>query len=81
MMLPQYRTPTNRVHLAKGTNLQLANCPPGSVNTACQAAFLGIHLTPGSSAYFEVRGIDLYTPTPCIHRLIREPGCGLQTMI
>ncbi|KAF8549344.1 glycoside hydrolase family 55 protein [Imleria badia] len=38
---------------AAGTNLQLANCPSGSMNAACQAAFLGIHLTPGSSAYFE----------------------------
>ncbi|KAF8439368.1 glycoside hydrolase family 55 protein [Boletus edulis BED1] len=38
---------------AKGTNMQVANCAAGSVNTACQAAFLGIHLTSGSSAYFE----------------------------
>ncbi|KAG9310411.1 glycoside hydrolase family 55 protein [Chiua virens] len=38
---------------AVGTNMQNAQCPSGSVNTACQAAFLGIHLTSGSSAYFE----------------------------
>ncbi|KAF9218921.1 glycoside hydrolase family 55 protein [Gyrodon lividus] len=38
---------------AVGTNMQSVQCPSGSVNTACQAAFLGIHLTPGSSAYFE----------------------------
>ncbi|KAG1785002.1 exo-beta-1,3-glucanase [Suillus plorans] len=30
-----------------------SQCPPGSVNSACQAAFLGIHLTSGSSAYLE----------------------------
>ncbi|KAH0838819.1 glycoside hydrolase family 55 protein [Lanmaoa asiatica] len=42
-----------RVYLAVGTNMQRANCPNGTVNTACQAAFLGIHLTSGSSAYFE----------------------------
>ncbi|KAN0101177.1 glycoside hydrolase family 55 protein [Tylopilus felleus] len=38
---------------AVGTNMQHANCPSGSVDPACQAAFLAIHLTPGSSAYFE----------------------------
>ncbi|KAF8549350.1 glycoside hydrolase family 55 protein [Imleria badia] len=38
---------------AIGTNLQSADCPSGSVNAACQAAFLGIHLTAKSSAYFE----------------------------
>jgi hypothetical protein len=43
--------------LAIGTNLQYAHCPSGSVNASCQAAFLGIHLTPKSSAYFEVRGV------------------------
>ncbi|KAI5990344.1 glycoside hydrolase family 55 protein [Pisolithus marmoratus] len=31
----------------------ISQCPSGSVNTNCQAAFLGIHLTSGSSAYFE----------------------------
>lgn len=40
--------------LAIGTNMQYAQCPYGSVNAACQAAFLGIHLTSQSSAYFEV---------------------------
>ncbi|KAG9310404.1 glycoside hydrolase family 55 protein [Chiua virens] len=44
---------TNKAHLAAGTNMQEARCPPGSVDTDCQAAFLGIHLTSGSSAYFE----------------------------
>ncbi|KAI6105107.1 glycoside hydrolase family 55 protein [Pisolithus croceorrhizus] len=38
---------------AAGTNMQASQCPSGSVNTNCQAAFLGIHLTSGSSAYFE----------------------------
>ncbi|KAG2097978.1 glycoside hydrolase family 55 protein [Suillus discolor] len=39
--------------LAVGTNMQYSQCPPGSVNSACQAAFLGIHLTSESSAYLE----------------------------
>ncbi|OAX38483.1 glycoside hydrolase family 55 protein [Rhizopogon vinicolor AM-OR11-026] len=52
---------------AAGTNLQRAQCPSGSVNADCKAAFLGIHLTPGSSAYFEgtwvwVADHDLDTP-------------------
>lgn len=38
---------------AAGTNLEDSACPAGSVNANCQAAFLGIHLTSGSSAYFE----------------------------
>ncbi|KAH0838875.1 glycoside hydrolase family 55 protein [Lanmaoa asiatica] len=38
---------------AAGTNLQYAQCPSGSVNPSCQAAFLGIHLTRESNAYFE----------------------------
>lgn len=42
------------LHPAIGTNLQYADCPVGSVNPSCQAAFLGIHLTPHSSGYFEV---------------------------
>lgn len=33
--------------------MQYSQCPLGSVNSACQAAFLGIHLTSGSSAYLE----------------------------
>ncbi|KAG2137936.1 glycoside hydrolase family 55 protein [Suillus clintonianus] len=39
--------------LAAGTNMQYSQCPSGSVDTAFQAAFLGIHLTSGSSAYLE----------------------------
>ncbi|KAG1814274.1 glycoside hydrolase family 55 protein [Suillus subaureus] len=38
---------------AAGTNMQYSQCPSGSVNSACQAAFLGIYLTSGSSAYLE----------------------------
>jgi hypothetical protein len=33
--------------------MQSSECPSGSVNSACQAAFLGIYLTSGSSAYLE----------------------------
>ncbi|EGN92987.1 glycoside hydrolase family 55 protein [Serpula lacrymans var. lacrymans S7.3] len=36
-----------------GTNMQFDNCPAGNLSPDCQASFLGIHLTPGSSAYFE----------------------------
>jgi hypothetical protein len=36
------------------TSLQRTQCPSGSINAECKAAFLGIHLTSGSSAYFEV---------------------------
>jgi hypothetical protein len=39
---------------ASGTNLETAQCPPGSDTTSCMAAFLGLHLTSGSSAYLEV---------------------------
>ncbi|KZP16290.1 glycoside hydrolase family 55 protein [Athelia psychrophila] len=38
---------------AVGTNLQSNNCPSGSDSSACMAAFLGIHITAGASAYFE----------------------------
>lgn len=63
MVLFRYTAPTDRVYLAVGTNMQAAKCKNGTVNTACQAAFLGIHLTSGSSAYFEVSGIDSFIPT------------------
>lgn len=39
---------------AAGTNLEKAQCPSGSDNTACTGAFLGLHLTRSSSAYLEV---------------------------
>lgn len=39
---------------AAGTEMQLANCPPGASDTEpCMAAFLALHLTRGSSAYLE----------------------------
>lgn len=38
---------------AIGTDLESAQCPEGSTNTACMAAFLGIHITADASAYFE----------------------------
>ncbi|KAG8220629.1 pectin lyase fold/virulence factor [Butyriboletus roseoflavus] len=38
---------------AVGSDLQYAQCPSSSVNSSCQAAFLGVHLTRHSSAYFE----------------------------
>lgn len=42
------------VATAAGTNLQ-SNCPSGSDNTQCTAAFMTLHLTSGSNAYLEVR--------------------------
>ncbi|KAH8895965.1 pectin lyase-like protein [Thozetella sp. PMI_491] len=44
-----------RVGGAAGSDLQAVNCPKltGSVNPNCIAASLLVHLTPGSSAYFE----------------------------
>ncbi|KAG2365173.1 glycoside hydrolase family 55 protein [Suillus spraguei] len=52
---------------AAGTNMQYSQCPSGSVNDACQASFLGIYLTLGSSAYLEGTWVwtadhDLDTP-------------------
>ncbi|RPD66327.1 exo-beta-1,3-glucanase [Lentinus tigrinus ALCF2SS1-7] len=38
---------------AAGTNLLASNCPSGSQNTDCSAAFLALHLTPQSNAYIE----------------------------
>jgi hypothetical protein len=46
---------TKRASIAAGTSLQTANCPSGSDNKACFAAFIGLHLTASSSAYLEVR--------------------------
>ncbi|RDX56567.1 exo-beta-1,3-glucanase [Lentinus brumalis] len=38
---------------AAGTNLLAGNCPSGSQNPDCSAAFLALHLTPQSNAYLE----------------------------
>ncbi|KAI0780740.1 exo-beta-1,3-glucanase [Trametes elegans] len=38
---------------AAGTNLLVSNCPAGSTNPDCSAAFLALHLTPQSNAYLE----------------------------
>jgi glucan 1,3-beta-glucosidase len=44
-----------RIGGAKGTNQQVAQCPQGSVNPQCFAAFLNVHVTSSASgAYFEV---------------------------
>lgn len=44
-----------RVGGALGTNLQSGNCPKltGNVNSNCIASSMLLHLTPGSSGYFE----------------------------
>jgi glucan 1,3-beta-glucosidase len=36
-----------------GTNLQSSQCPSGSNNAACFAAFMGLHLTSSGAGYFE----------------------------
>ncbi|EIN07504.1 beta-1,3-glucanase [Punctularia strigosozonata HHB-11173 SS5] len=38
---------------AAGTNLQSAQCPSGSDNNACMAAFLAFHITSAATAYLE----------------------------
>ncbi|KAI0647237.1 exo-beta-1,3-glucanase [Trametes meyenii] len=38
---------------AAGTNLLVSNCPAGTTDTSCSAAFLALHLTPQSNGYFE----------------------------
>ncbi|KAG1736747.1 glycoside hydrolase family 55 protein [Suillus lakei] len=38
---------------ANGTHLQDAECPAGSFSPECFAAFLGIHITYGATAYLE----------------------------
>ncbi|KAI9065088.1 glycoside hydrolase family 55 protein [Trametes sanguinea] len=38
---------------AAGTNLLVANCPAGTTDPSCSAAFLALHLTAQSSAYLE----------------------------
>ena len=49
--------------LAAGTKLQYAECPAGNLSLSpnCQAAFIGLHLTQGSSAYLEVGGLSTST--------------------
>lgn len=44
------------IDTATGTNIQEAQCANTTANTGtnCFAAFLGLHLTAGSSAYLEV---------------------------
>lgn len=47
-------------HRSPGRNTHWhSDCRLGSTNTHCQAAFLGIHLTPLLSAYFEVYIIEI----------------------
>ncbi|KAH7884063.1 glycoside hydrolase family 55 protein [Phlebopus sp. FC_14] len=36
-----------------GTNLQISQCPAGTLSPSCMAAFMAMHLTQGSSAYLE----------------------------
>lgn len=43
-----------RIGGAKGTNLQVAQCPTGSINAECMAAHTNVHITKtGTGAYFE----------------------------
>lgn len=37
-----------------GTELEAQKCPRGSLNDECMAAFMGIHITSGATAYMEV---------------------------
>ncbi|EIN07518.1 exo-beta-1,3-glucanase [Punctularia strigosozonata HHB-11173 SS5] len=38
---------------AVGTDLQVSQCPSGSDNSACMAAFLALHITTDATAYLE----------------------------
>lgn len=38
---------------ASGTDLQTAQCPSGSDNSACMASFLALHITSSATAYLE----------------------------
>ncbi|KAF2712482.1 glycoside hydrolase family 55 protein [Pleomassaria siparia CBS 279.74] len=43
-----------RIGGAKGTNLQVADCPVHTVNQKCMAAYMNVHITKtGTGAYFE----------------------------
>jgi hypothetical protein len=42
-----------RVGGATGSDLQLSDCPVGSVNSACMAASMIMHITTDASGYFE----------------------------
>ena len=73
-----------RCESAAGTDLQVSQCPASIAQDAdgnlifdnCYAAFLALHLTPGSSAYLEV-GADLEEMHMLIHPIFhRELGCG-----
>ena len=51
------RTSSPDIIQAAGTRLQASQCPisGGGGISNCYGAFLGLHLTPGSTAYLEVR--------------------------
>jgi glucan 1,3-beta-glucosidase len=49
-----------RIGGTAGTNLQSGQCPTGSQNSACLAAFMGLHLTSSSSAYLEGTWVSLH---------------------
>jgi len=58
-----------RIGGSKGTGLQVADCPVGSVNKKCMAAHTNVHITKtGQGAYFEnnwfwVRPLSLHHHT------------------
>lgn len=66
--------------LAAGTNLQYPECPAGNLSPDCQAAFMGLHLTQGSSAYLEVGSLSTSTWNLSLS-CCREPGSGMLTTI
>lgn len=70
---------THLGHVASGTNLEPAQCPRGgSATTSCMAAFLGLHLTPASTAYLEVS--VLFVPVKrYLNAVSRVLGFGLRT--
>lgn len=61
MRIDAYTGPDAVFVLAAGTKLQYAECPAGNLSPDCQAAFIALHLTQGSSAYLEVRNLSTST--------------------
>lgn len=64
--------------LVAGTKLQYAECPAGNLSPECRAAFIGLHLTRGSSAYLEASNLSTLT-WGLLLTCSREPGFGLLT--
>lgn len=60
-----------------GTNVNLANCPTTSTDlTKCATAYIGFHITPTGSGYFEVSNA-LTLPLAELIVAFRTSGFGM----